>query len=363
MKKSFKNPEFFLGANTPYGFYSIFDQLYSADEGWFCHILKGGPGTGKSTLMKKVSQAATKKYQNHEVIRCSSDPKSLDAVILQDSKTCIVDGTAPHVIDPIYPGVSDEIINLGEHWNAKTLQKSKEKVIKLCKENSKFHKISERYLAALGFAFRSTSKIISECIIEEKLEALCNKFTKKLFKKPSDENPKEKLRFVTSITPDGYIFLSKTADELCKKLIIINDDYGILGSYILKFIKSKALSLGHSVISCPCPFSPAEDLEALFITDINIGIIVKNQYAPKNFLSSVKIPTEKINTKKFIEKEKFSKSKNLVSFNGKICKEFLEQSILNLSEARKTHDQIEEIYIKSMNYSKINKITQKLESL
>ena len=85
---------YFLGANTPAGFVSKFDGFYDCLDGWRVFILKGGPGTGKSTLMKKVAEAVDCEC---EYIYCSSDPRSLDAVIFNDLKTAIADGTAPHV--------------------------------------------------------------------------------------------------------------------------------------------------------------------------------------------------------------------------------------------------------------------------
>lgn len=356
MKNKATSPEFFLGANTPAGFFSIFNNLYSPHDGWFCHILKGGPGTGKSTLMKKVAE----KQSDCEIIRCSSDPKSLDAVILKKSKTCIVDGTAPHVIDPVYPGVSDEIINLGEYWNKKQLKKSKKDIIKFCQENSRFHKISRRYLAAFGVAFESTARIIEENTNYEKLDSFCEKFSKKILKKLPKSKGSEKLRFLTSITPDGYILLQKAIISLCEKLIVIDDNFSVLGSYILKYLRKCALEKNYNIISCPCPFSPKEHLEALFITDLKIGIIVKNQNTSQNFLNEITLKPEKIYTKKFLNKEKISKNKNILAFNSKICKEFLKESISNLSNARKVHDKIEALYSKAMNYEKVNKIAQKL---
>ena len=126
--------------------------------------------------MKKIAE----KHSDCEIIRCSSDPKSLDAVILKNSKTCIVDGTAPHVMDPIYPGVSDEIINLGEYWNKKQLKKSKKDILKFCQENSRFHKTSRKYLAAFGVAFEYNAKIIEENTNYEKIDSFCEKFSKKI---------------------------------------------------------------------------------------------------------------------------------------------------------------------------------------
>ena len=54
--------------------------------------------------------------------------------------------------------------------------------------------------------------------------------------------------------------------------------------------------------------------------------------------------------------------KNLLNFNFKASKEFLNESVKNLKQALEVHDKIEEIYIKNMNYKKVKKITDKLIS-
>ena len=45
------NVQYFLGANSPQGFYSLYDQLIDRHIARAVYILKGGPGCGKSTLM------------------------------------------------------------------------------------------------------------------------------------------------------------------------------------------------------------------------------------------------------------------------------------------------------------------------
>lgn len=87
---------FFLGANTPSGFYSLYDQLIDPDEARRVYLLKGGPGCGKSSLMRRVAQAMEEKGASVEYIACSGDPDSLDAVVFPALNTAIVDGTAPH---------------------------------------------------------------------------------------------------------------------------------------------------------------------------------------------------------------------------------------------------------------------------
>ena len=108
---------FFLGANTPSGFYSLYDQLLEPENARRVFLLKGGPGCGKSSLMGRVADAMVQAGQKTEYIRCSGDPDSLDAVIFPDLGAAIVDATAPHVIEPRLPGVVESYVNLGRFYD------------------------------------------------------------------------------------------------------------------------------------------------------------------------------------------------------------------------------------------------------
>jgi len=88
--------QFFLGANTPQGFVSRFDQLADVKDGWRAMVIKGGPGSGKSTMMKKIAAHVSDCNSYVEKIHCSSDADSLDGVIVPDYKFSIADGTPPH---------------------------------------------------------------------------------------------------------------------------------------------------------------------------------------------------------------------------------------------------------------------------
>lgn len=88
---------YFLGANSPTGFYSLYDHLLPCEGARCIYIIKGGPGCGKSTLMRRVAQAAQAAGEPVEYILCSGDPGSLDAVLLPRQQVALVDGTAPHV--------------------------------------------------------------------------------------------------------------------------------------------------------------------------------------------------------------------------------------------------------------------------
>ena len=93
--------QYFLGANSPTGFYSLYDQLLPPEQASAIYILKGGPGCGKSTLMRRVAALAQEAGEPVEYILCSGDPDSLDAILLPGKKAALVDGTAPHGTAPL----------------------------------------------------------------------------------------------------------------------------------------------------------------------------------------------------------------------------------------------------------------------
>ncbi|WP_430871687.1 hypothetical protein, partial [Escherichia coli] len=105
---------FFAGGNTARGFYSLYDSSLQGLSRLF--ILKGGPGTGKSSLMKKIGNEWREKGYDVQFLHCSSDNKSIDGVLIPKLNAGIVDGTAPHVIEPKAPGAVEEYVNLGEAW-------------------------------------------------------------------------------------------------------------------------------------------------------------------------------------------------------------------------------------------------------
>ena len=54
MNRNFET-SFFLGSNSPSGFYSLYDDLADPERD-FLYIIKGGPGCGKSSFMRAVAR-------------------------------------------------------------------------------------------------------------------------------------------------------------------------------------------------------------------------------------------------------------------------------------------------------------------
>ena len=104
--------QYFLGANCGKGFVSLYEGFPPSDRA-FLHIIKGGPGGGKSGFMRAIAEAARERGLDVQQVLCSGDPDSLDGLYIPALGQAWVDGTAPHVEEPRSFGADSDYVNLG----------------------------------------------------------------------------------------------------------------------------------------------------------------------------------------------------------------------------------------------------------
>ncbi|WP_429371118.1 PRK06851 family protein [Paenibacillus sp. DS2015] len=97
----------FLGAATPKG---AVDFVPNLTEGLKRYLIKGRPGSGKSTILKKIAAVGIERGFDVEIYHCGFDSNSLDMIIVRDLEFAIFDSTAPHEYFP--ERVTDEIVDM-----------------------------------------------------------------------------------------------------------------------------------------------------------------------------------------------------------------------------------------------------------
>lgn len=348
-----RNIKSFLGANTPNGFYSLFGQLYNPYKDSRMYIIKGGPGTGKSSFMKKVSKAAQLLDFDTEEIYCSSDPESLDGVIVPKLGLCLADGTAPHVIEPMFPGASENIINLGMFWDREKLFENAEQIRAATIENSLFHRRSTRYLSAAGAISDDAQKTVASGVDFQKAEGFAVRFCSREAPKKKGADPgKIKLRFLSAITPEGQIFFDSTVSSLASRVIGLEDEYGAVSGFLTERIAQTATKNGYDVIVCPCPMRPTE-FEHIIIPEPRLALLtVKSEH-------SMTVEFDRlIHARRFLSSDVLKAKRNRLTFAEKTAKELTNESILLLNKAKKTHDRLERFYVEAMDFGALNRFTQ-----
>lgn len=198
---------YFPGANTGRGFIGHFEGIVPPwSEPHYTYVLKGGPGVGKSTLMKKCAAIARANGFNVEEFRCASDPESFDAVRIPQRRLVLLDGTAPHTIDPVMPGIDGETLDLGRFLHKEVFKRRREELFVLAEENRAHYKNAFACLSAAGSLRRAA---VSEAARSADL-TMIRTFLKEGFTLPKEGTPRT--LFLTSPTPAGVADFREAQD-------------------------------------------------------------------------------------------------------------------------------------------------------
>lgn len=328
---------FFLGANAPSGFYSLYDELLSPQDAQRVFLLKGGPGCGKSSLMKQVSAALEAQGEETEYIRCSGDPDSLDAVLFPRLGAALVDATAPHVREPSLPGVVESYIDLGRFYDHAALSTLREEIQAATSGYKSHYKGAYRCLTAVAQLKEDNRSLLLTPSLEEKLRKRARGILSREVKKAGQEPGKLTRRFLGAISCQGRSCLFETAETLCHKVYELLDTYG-LGSGMLTVLAAGAMGAGYDVILCPSPLFP-DRAEHLLIPQLSLGFVTSTPELPYEGR-----PYRRVRIDAMVEKELLVQYKSRLKFSRKIQSALLSQGVDALAQAKAQHDELEKLY-------------------
>ena len=121
--------KFFLGGNTAHGFFGFHDgELKRYDN---VILLKGAPGTGKSTIIKAVGAECAKRGLDHEMWYCSGDPSSADGILVKELSAVVTDATPPHPCEATLPVVRERLFDTAAALDRGKLLDKKGRIEKL----------------------------------------------------------------------------------------------------------------------------------------------------------------------------------------------------------------------------------------
>ena len=356
MTKTILPVSFFFGANNKSGYCSLYKELYDPYEKGNHIILKGGPGTGKSTLMKKMANKLYNEGYYVEQGCCSADPNSLDVVYAPELSFSIFDGTAPHTFDPTMPGVSEHILDLSVAWDKEYLQKHSEEIGMLTKSNKELHAKASDYLKVASL-FESQAVVLCNGDLDrEKIKRFAIRLAnREIPTRRNVERGRELKRFLSAVSPEGIVVQHDSVVALAEKIITIHDEYGTASPYIVSFIGDYALNMGYDVYKCYCPLFPKFKVEHIIIPQLSLAIFTEN-----NYHKSIDESSKRIHATRFCYKDDIQKHQEKLNFYKKAKKEFVDEAVRKLSLALDTHNRLEEYYIKATDFDVIDKITNKV---
>lgn len=342
-----KEKHIFAGSITAYGFYSCFDYIFNPAELDHIYILKGGPGVGKSSFMKKFAAEIINQNHSVEYIHCSSDSESLDGIIIPEVNIAFVDGTSPHTIDPSIPGAVDEIINLGAFLNSRELLKHKNQIMQINQTKTQLYKSAYRYFHAADIISEEINSLSGQFINRTKFNEMCNEAVNKLFPDniSLNKNSNIKKMFSESYTASGYI--NKTMDMCQGKRV-----WSVVGentNYTSEFLKSladEAEKRGYTMELYLMPLNPTK-LQHLYIPEINLLVVSSESYPSNGFeeVFDIHSITDTDNLKAHISE---------IENNLHLQEVLIKNALKKLSETKKYHELLEVFYINNMDFNSVD---------
>jgi hypothetical protein len=313
---------YFAAANTGAGFCGRFEGINP--RGKFLHILKGGPGTGKSTLIKKVGKFFESAGEEAEYFYCSSDPSSLDGVRIPRLGVAVIDGTPPHAVEPLMPNVMDAIVNLGDFIGG-GVREHKIEISKLAGYKKECFDTAYGYIRAAAAISAANMRVLARftgtAAAQYTMNIQCT-------------NEIERKLFISAVAGDGKVNLAgKNRYE--KVVSLSGNDFA--AKEILKEVRGGIL-FGDLL-------SPDEP-EAVEIGDTLIMI-----NAPE--------PTEVVDLSKTLAGG-FEAHRSTVEYGNKQINKFLGFAAIALADAKAAHAEIEAFYYKYMDFAALDRVAERL---
>ena len=261
---------YFLGANSKDGFASLYAD-FPPRPGAFLHIIKCGPGTGKSSFMRAIGKAAEARALDVHYVLCSGDPDSLDGVYIPALRSAWVDGTAPHVTEPVLFGVDSDYVNLGQFCRLPIAPADAEHIMAVSQKYKALYQHAYAYLSAAADLERADSRQNSPSpILKQQVDTLLQEAAEQAAGQVEALTPRRSSRFLHALSCRGEVRLTTEIEKLCKQIIQLDR---------AEALAYAAESFPGEVILCPSPLRP-ELPEAVLLPEASLALVDSSWQIP-----------------------------------------------------------------------------------
>ena len=354
---------YFAASNTKDGFVSYFDEVFSDADCDRVFILKGGPGVGKSTFMKKLGTLAGERGFTAEYFYCSSDPSSLDGIIIKEKRTAVIDGTSPHAAEPKLAGAREIIIDLGKGWDLQGLFERKDEISAIVQKKSLHYKECYNFLYSKSVMDELIYNLVFPHILFDKLDRSASRLSKSLIRpREQKKNAVSKTRLTCAFSSLGKIRLS-TFEDMADFCVFLKEPFfsSRLPSLFLRTSYEYMKSLGAVSYVSRNPQNKNE-IDALYFPDIGVSVSVYDEKLVANCDRSMK-KCRIINCSRFLDTKALSTLRPLRKFYCHISQNMENHALECLKMAGEAHMNLEKIYRQCTNYKTVEKISDEYFNL
>ena len=340
----------FAASNSCEGFKNYYGDVFSDVRVDRLYVIKGGPGTGKSHFMRVVARRARQKGYTVTEYLCSSDPASLDGLILSREgypTVGVIDGTPPHGYEPALPGVREDILNLGAFWNSKALAEQKEAITVLVRKKSAAYANAYAALSAAGRMEAIADALITPCVDYNRIGALV---TRLLRDQPKGEAYRAIPALRCGVSMAGKHTLH-SFEEAARRLLIADEGYG-MGYRLTEAMLAVSRACGHEVLVSYHPVYPHK-VDGLFYPNTGLCVLVGDAQ-PMD-----RIPVRSLSLRRYADATALREIRGELRRALSLREQLTDTALRHLSVAATHHFELEKIYAAAMDFTAKEAFTER----
>lgn len=344
--------ELFAASNSADGFKNYYGDCFGKCDRLL--IIKGGPGTGKSTLMRRIAKRAEERGADVERYYCSSDHTSLDGIKFELSGESIgvIDGTFPHPYVEKLPGLCEQIVNTGEFWDRRILRAHADRIRQLCAGKSESYEHAYLYLRACGNLRLVCQSFDNEGCDMQKLGKIVDRSLRSV---PEGKGFCETPMLVNCVGMKGEAHL-ESFERAADQIQLVCGDRG--ASELFECVRDQARVRGSRIRVAYHPIFFRE-IEGIYFEESRSWVVresacafdVREKYKDKLCI---------INTARFARRCMDKAQGGDQRYAARLLRACKDEALKMMARAGEHHFELEEIYKSAMDFSALEKFSDEL---
>jgi len=317
----------FAGANSAYGFWSLFEaQLELAPQRVF--VIKGGPGTGKSVFMRRIAEDLAANGFDLDLLQCASDAASVDGFVVPALGLAMVDGTA--------------------------LRARRETILKTADANRACYRHAYHYLAAARIFADDARRHVDRCGARDAaaLHALAEELVHEVLGSAPPRRRPGRVRplFASAITPGGCRHGMDTIFAPLSRRYVLCGPRGTGKGTIVRRLREEAVRRGYDVETFHCGLDPHRE-EHLVIPELGVGVTTGE---PPHTSCEPRGGDVVLDTTEAVDAGSLARALDDLNTAQDLSERSLELAVGWLARAKTLHDELEQFYAPHTDFAAID---------
>jgi len=308
------------------------------------YILKGAAGTGKATFIRLLGESMSALGYEMEYWISAADAVNPEGVYFPQLDIAVVNGSSPVCLEPRYPHINGDIINLSDYLNTALIKEHAQEIIRRIDQWEQLNRQAEKHLLA---AAQTKQEMKKPAVAHLNMKQLCS-LVERVYSEVTRPRNGERHFFASAMTADGYVDYVEAISSDCRQRFILTGPAGSGKSTILAEIARKAKHQGHSVEYYHCGLE-SDSLLMIILPAYSAAVI------DSGGLQLHLKPWDKvINTESVLDNFEILKEAQVHSLAEQKYKESLCKAQEKLQEANQELKALKQLYASKMDFEALN---------